>query len=104
MIFKNNSKPKFAIPKFAKILFGTLAGILGFIYLSFLFVLPNVIKFENYLPLINTELAKITPIKLDTKELKLKTTPKLDIGATAQNITLLTPNNETIVSISITVL
>ena len=100
MIFKNNSKPKFAVPKFVKILFGTIAGIFGFIYLSFLFVLPNVIKFENYLPLINTELAKITPIKLDTKGLKLKTTPKLDIGATAQSISVLTPSNETIVSIS----
>ncbi|MBR1976907.1 hypothetical protein IKA15_01355 [bacterium] len=100
MIFKNNSKPKFAVPKFAKILLGTFAGILGFIYLSFLFILPNVIKFENYLPLINTELAKITPVTLDTKGLKLKTTPKLDIGATAENIALIAPDKSTIISIS----
>ena len=89
MIFKNNSKPKFAVPRFVKILFGTLAGIFGFIYLSFLFILPNALKLENYLPLINTELAKITPITLDTKGLKLKTTPRLDVGLIAENVTLL---------------
>ena len=100
MIFKNNSKPKFAVPRFVKILFGTLAGIFGFIYLSFLFILPNVIKFENYLPLINTELAKITPITLDTKGLKLKTTPKLDVGLIAENITLIAPDKTKLISIS----
>ncbi len=100
MIFKNNSKPKFAIPKFAKILFGTLVGILGFIYLGFLFILPNAIKLENYLPLINTELAKITPISLDTKGLRLKTTPKFDIGVMAENITLLAPDKSELINIS----
>ncbi len=100
MIFKNNSKPKFAVPKFAKILFGTLAGFFGVIYLGFLFVLPNAIKLENYLPKLNAELAKITPIALNTKGLKLKTTPKLDIGLTAENIVLVAPDKSELMSIS----
>lgn len=100
MIFKNNSKPKFAVPKFAKILLGALAGVFGVIYLGFLFILPNAIKLENYLPQLNAELAKITPITLSTKGLKLKTTPKLDIGLTAENVALIAPDKSELMNIS----
>lgn len=98
MIFKTIKKS----PKLLQILkvFGiSLVGIFGFLYLAFLLILPNVINLNNFMPMIKEEMAKITPLKLDVKNPKLKTNFKLGLGIIADNINLKYSTGENFVNI-----
>ena len=98
MIFKAIKKsPK--LLQFLKVFGISIVGIFGFLYLAFLLILPNVINLNKFMPMIKEEMAKITPLKLDVKNPKLKTNFKLGLGIVADNINLKYLTGENFVNI-----
>lgn len=87
MIFKKiKSNP--ALCSYAKKALIALGLVIGFLYASFLFIIPNVININNFTPQISKQIEDITGFKLELINPKLKTTWKLSIKVSAQKISL----------------
>lgn len=87
MIFKKIRKKIEILPKLKNVLIWVFAT-LALLYIGFLFVLPNVIKIENFSEQISNEVAKYSGFELDLKNPKLKTSYKLGIALKADKIAL----------------
>ena len=99
MIFKRIKKnPK--LLQIAKVFGVSLVGIFGFLYLAFLLILPNAVNLNNFIPMIKNEMAKVTTLRLDIKNPKLKTNFKLGLGIIADNINLKYETGEDILNIN----
>ncbi len=67
---------------------GTIGGsILGILYLAFLIV-PHFININNFMPMINSEVEKLSGFKLSIDKPKVSTTLKLGVKFKADNISL----------------
>ena len=58
----------------------TLGSILGILYLAFLFILPNIIDLNKYIPLLQDLVKEQTNLNLEINNPKLYTTPLLETG------------------------
>ena len=84
--------------KWLKITGYIFLGIVVLIYLCFLFVLPNVIKIENYKAAIQKLVEEQAKLKLDFYNAKVVTTPLLGIGFKANDISVRLPDDSTLFS------
>ena len=84
--------------KWLKITGYIFLGIVVLIYLCFLFVLPNVIKIENYKADIQKLVEEQAKLKLDFYNAKVVTTPLLGIGFKANDISVRLPDDSTLFS------
>ena len=84
--------------KWLKITGYVFLGIVVLIYLCFLFVLPNVIKIENYKADIQKLVEEQAKLKLDFYNAKVVTTPLLGIGFKADDISVRLPDDSTLFS------
>ncbi len=73
-------------------------GLLGALYLAFLFVLPNVIHLENYTQLANDFLKQNYGVTFSWKNPKITTNPLLSLGVKADDIKVFMPDNSLIFS------
>ncbi len=87
MIFKKiKNNPEFL--KISAYILSTLAGILAFLYLAFLLILPNIIDINKFTPQINEQVEKLTGFKFTLENPALKTTPRLGIKLSAKKVSL----------------
>ena len=84
--------------KWLKITGYAFLGIIVLIYLGFLFVLPNVIKIEDYKSEIQKLVAEQTKLKLDFNNAKVVTTPLLGAGIKAEDISVKLPDDSVLFS------
>lgn len=84
--------------KWLKITGFIFLGIIVLIYLGFLFVLPNVIKIEDYKSQIQKLVEEQTKLKLDFNNAKVVTTPLLGAGIKAEDISIKLPDDSTLFS------
>lgn len=69
------------------IIFGSIIGVLILLlYLAFLFVLPNVVKLDEYKPIVQKLVKEQIPLNINFKNAKITTTPLLSIGVKADDI------------------
>ena len=78
--------------KFIKLLGITLLSLLFVVYLAFLFVFPNVINLNKYMPDIKKMVAEQANLVLDVNNPKLFTTPFLTIGLSADKVSVKLPD------------
>ena len=71
-----------------KIALYSVLGVLAAIYLSFLFILPNVIDLNKYVPLLQDMVKEQANLNLEIKNPKLVTTPILEAGIKTDAITI----------------
>ena len=84
--------------QFLKI-FGILVGSVVLIaYLSFLFILPNVVDLNKYKPMVQNLVKEQIPLNVDFKNLKITTTPMLSIGVKAEDLSVKFEDNTTLFS------
>ena len=74
--------------KFLKILGIIILTVIIIVYLCFLFVLPNVVKLDEYKPMVQQIVKEQAHLDLDYGDLKVITTPLLGIGVKTDNVTL----------------
>lgn len=84
--------------KWVKIFLCTVAGILGVLYLGFLFVLPNVVKLEDFKPELQKIVKEQTDLTLNFDNPKVITTPLLGAGVKADNILVNLPDGSVLFS------
>lgn len=87
MIFKKIK----STPKMLKVLKLSSIGLFSLVfvlYLSFLFILPNVVNINNFLPQINSEIEKQTGFKVALENPKLKTTWRLGVKVLANKVSV----------------
>ena len=84
--------------KWLKITGFVFLGIIVLIYLGFLFVLPNVVKIEDYKSQIQQLVEEQTKLKLDFNNAKVVTTPLLSAGIKAEDISVKLPDNSVLFS------
>ena len=84
--------------KWLKITGFVFLGIIVLIYLGFLFVLPNVVKIEDYKSQIQQLVEEQTKLKLDFNNAKVVTTPLLGAGIKAEDISVKLPDNSVLFS------
>ncbi len=84
--------------KWLKITGYVFLGIVVLVYLGFLFVLPNVIKIEDYKSQIQKLVAEQTKLKLDFNNAKVVTTPLLGAGIKAEDISVKLPDDSVLFS------
>ena len=65
-----------------------LFSLIFVLYLSFLFILPNVVNINNFLPQINSEIEKQTGFKGALENPKLKTTWRLGVKVLANKVSV----------------
>ncbi len=83
--FLNNTNPeKLKTFKKAGIITGSIIAVL---YLAFLIV-PHFINLNNFMPMISSEVEKLSGFKLSTEKPKLSTTLKLGVKIKAENVIL----------------
>ncbi|NLF84418.1 MAG: AsmA family protein, partial [Candidatus Gastranaerophilales bacterium] len=71
-----------------------IAGVLGFAYAAFLFIVPALINPENYSGDIKTAVKEACGLEIEPGTLKVRTYPDLSAGVTAENTQLFIPGNE----------
>jgi len=76
-----------------------ITSLLLLVYLSFLFILPDVLSFETLKPQITTEIQKITGLKSDIKTGKIKTLWNLKAEIILTGIKLNYPDNTEFLSV-----
>lgn len=74
-----------------KVLYSVL-GVLGILYLSFLFILPNVIDLNKYVPVLQEIVKEQTNLNLDIKNPKIVATPILELGVKTDNLKITLPD------------
>lgn len=79
--------------KFWKIFGFSILGVAGLAYLSFLFVLPNVVKLDEYKPIVQDLAKQQANLSIDFENAKIITTPLLGVGVKAENIEIKLPDN-----------
>jgi len=80
--------------KIFKIISLSVLSVLVAAYLAFLFVLPNVVDLDQYMPQITSEIQKSTGFSVKTKGLKVKTAWNLSGGAIIDKTDLIDPSGE----------
>lgn len=78
--------------KFWKIFGFSTLGVVGLAYLSFLFVLPNAIKIDNYKPMIQDIAKTQANLDINFENAKIITTPLLGVGLKADDISINLPD------------
>ncbi len=76
----------------------TLISIILIIYISFLFILPNVININAFMPEINKAIKELSGLQLDIKNAKLKTSWNMQAKILLNDVTIKYPNNKTFLS------
>lgn len=76
----------------------SLLGVLGVLYLAFLFILPNVIDLDNYMPTIKTLVKEQFFMDLEIKNPKIITTPLLEAGLKADGLKITLPDGSVFVN------
>ena len=84
--------------KFIKYTLYTASGIVAAAYLSFLFVLPNVINLNKYKPDVQKLAKEQAKLNVNFENIKIITTPLLGVGIKADNISVKLPDNSTLFS------
>ena len=74
----------------------TFATLIGCLYLSFLFIVPNKIDLNQYKADVQKLVKENTGLNIDYDELKLYTTPILEAGVKTHNITVSLPDGSTV--------
>lgn len=82
--------------KFLKYFGFTILAVLGLAYLAFLFVLPNVLKIDNFKPDIQKIAKEQAKLNIDFENAKIITTPLLGVGLKADNINVKLPDESTL--------
>ena len=72
--------------KILKILGITVLSILVLLYLAFLFVLPNVVKLNDFKPMIQQIAKEQANLNVDFDNAKIIVTPLLSVGAKVDNL------------------
>ena len=99
MIFKKiKSSPKAL--KILQITSLSIFSIAAILYLSFLFILPNAININNFLPQINAQIQKQSGFKLSLENPKLKTTWRLGVKFVADKVSIKYTNDEDFINLS----
>lgn len=93
MIFKKMKK-KFKIASWLKYTFLGLFAVFATIYLTFLFVLPNVIHLEKFAPQIENEIVKHSGFGFEMVNPKLKTSWKMGVKVVADEVSLKYKNGQ----------
>lgn len=78
--------------KFWKIFGFSTLGVVGLAYLSFLFVLPNVININEYKPVIQELAYEQANLDINFENAKIMTTPLLGVGLKAEDISIALPD------------
>ncbi len=78
--------------KFWKILGFSTLGVVGLAYLSFLFVLPNIVDVNSYKPMVQDLAKKQANILVDFDDAKIITTPLLGVGLKVENLAVGLPD------------
>lgn len=86
--------------KALKIILITLGSILAIGYLGFLFVVPNLIDLDKFVPEITKQVEAAVKFKLNLKGIKLKTAWNLSAGALIEKADLATPDGNKIAQIN----
>lgn len=81
-----------------KITLITIVAILSTMYLLFLFVLPNVIKLDNYKPIIQRRVNEQANLVLNFNHARLITTPLLETGIIIDDISINLPDGSNFLS------
>ena len=76
------------------IIFGYAAlSVLAVLYLSFLFILPNVVDLNKFMPMVQEIVKEQSGMNLDIKNPKLITTPLLEAGIKTDNVKITLSDN-----------
>ncbi len=78
--------------KFWKIFGFSTLGVVGLAYLSFLFVLPNVVNINEYKPMIQDLAKEQANLYVNFENAKIITTPLLGVGVKAEDISVKLPD------------
>ncbi|MCM1073958.1 MAG: AsmA family protein, partial [Bacteroides sp.] len=78
--------------KFWKIFGFSTLGVVGLAYLSFLFVLPNVVNINEYKPMIQDLAHEQANLYVNFENAKIITTPLLGVGVKAEDISVKLPD------------
>lgn len=97
-VLKFNHIKEFLMKKFLIILSSITGSLLIILYLSFLFVLPNVLDLNKYKADLSKILLENAKISLHFKDAKLLTTPLFGVGVKVSDITIKLPDNSTLFS------
>ena len=84
--------------KFIKYTLYAVSGTVAAAYLSFLFVLPNVINLNKYKPEVQKLTKEQAKLNVNFENIKIITTPLLGVGIKADNISVKLPDNSTLFS------
>ena len=88
----------FLMNKFLQVVFWSILSILIILYLTFLFVVPNIININNYKPLIQSIVKEQAKLDFDFDNAKIITTPLLGAGVKLDNVKVLLPDNSLLLS------
>ena len=83
--------------KLFKILGITLGSILIILYLSFLFILPNIVDLNKFKPDIQKIVKEQTNLTIDFDNAKISVTPLLSAGLKADNLRILLPDESELI-------
>ena len=84
--------------KFLKIFGFIVLGIIVILYLSFLFILPNIVDINQYKEDLQKLVKEQTNLNLDFENAKIITTPLLGAGIKAENLSVTLPDNTVLFS------
>jgi len=100
LIYGKKMKNPEGVKKVSIIILASILGVFTALYLAFLFVVPAVVKIENFVPMIETELNKVVKFKFELVEPKLKTTWRLGIKVQAKKLALKYDDNRDVVNLT----
>ncbi len=69
------------------------------LYISYLFIVPNLVNLNNYKPMITDEVKKATGLNVTLGDLKLYTTPAFKAGVKVKNVDILYPDSRVLVNV-----
>ena len=84
--------------KYLKIAGYAFAGILVFLYLAFLFILPQTIKLDNYKSDLQKLVTDNTGLSIDYDNIKIITSPLLEAGVKTSNLKITLPDGSVVFS------
>ncbi|MBR6098692.1 AsmA family protein [bacterium] len=85
--------------KFFKTCAYLFGGLFVILYIGFLFVLPHVVKLEQYKPEIQKLVKDFTDLNLEYDNLKIITTPLLEAGIKTDNVKITLPDGSELLSV-----
>ena len=92
------NKEDICMKKFCKIFGFILLGIIVIAYLSFLFVLPNVVDINQFKPEVQKIAKEQSGLGVNFENAKIITTPLLGVGVKADNLSVTLPDNSILFS------